>query len=149
MALISDPISSVVDLGKDILDKIFPDKTQAEALKAQLVLAEQQGQLDEIKMEFDLAKAQIGVNAVEAASTSLFVAGWRPFIGWICGFALVWQYILAPMIAFACAIFNHPVPLPTLDSSALMSLLLTMLGMGAMRSFDKKNSSNAVTAQKG
>lgn len=132
-------IGSVADLLKDGLDKIFPDKTQAEAAKVQLMLAEQQGKLQELQAKLDLDKAQIGVNAVEAASANVFVAGWRPFIGWVCGTAMVWQFVLEPMLEFAFTAVGHPQTFPKLSYTELQPVLYGMLGLGAMRSYDKKH----------
>lgn len=127
-------LGSVADLLKDGLDKIFPDKTQAEAAKNQLLLAEQQGKLQEMQDTFDNAKAQISVNAVEAASTNVFVAGWRPFIGWICGAALLFSSIIYPLMLWA----KDPSHPPVLDTTITMQVLFALLGIGAMRSFDKQ-----------
>jgi hypothetical protein len=132
-------IGSIADLLKDGLDKIFPDKTQAEAAKAQLALAEQQGQLQELQALLDADKAQTAVNAVEAASANLFVSGWRPFVGWVCGIALGWQFIAEPILSYALTVSGHPVAFPVMDFSQLQAVLYGMLGLGAMRSYDKKH----------
>lgn len=132
-------IGSIADLLKDGLDKIFPDKTQAEAAKAQLALAEQQGQLQELQDLLDADKAQTAVNAVEAASANLFVSGWRPFVGWVCGIALGWQFIVEPILSYTLTVTGHPVTFPVMDFSQLQAVLYGMLGLGAMRSYDKKH----------
>lgn len=132
-------IGSVADLLKDGLDKIFPDKTQAEAAKAQLALAEQQGQLQELQSLLDADKAQTAVNAVEAASANLFVSGWRPFVGWVCGVALAWQFVVEPVVTFTLTVSGHPVTLPVMNFNELQTVLYGMLGLGAMRSYDKKH----------
>ena len=81
--------------------------------------------------------AQIGVNANEAKSDSIFVAGWRPFIGWVCGFALAYTYILVPFISFGFQVSGKPLPkLPALDAN-LWELMFGMLGMAGLRSFEK------------
>jgi hypothetical protein len=115
-------VSKVLDL---IPDPNARQKAQME-MQAQLVtLAAQQ------------AQQQSDVNKVEAASNSLFVAGWRPAIGWVCAAAFAWNYALFPIAAWALACVGHNVPLrPVLDGN-LMELTLGMLGMGALRSFDK------------
>lgn len=124
-------IGAVADLAKTVIDKFFPDKSEqqkAELTQAMLLL---QG-------EIDSQKAQIEVNKVEAASNSLFVAGWRPFIGWVCGAALVYQYLLKPLVMAGFVLAKHPlaVALPGLDDN-LYQLLLGMLGLGAFRTFEK------------
>jgi hypothetical protein len=81
--------------------------------------------------------AQLEVDKVEAANPSLFVAGWRPAIGWVCALALFYQYMLVPIGLWASFVAGHPIPKPpTLDDS-LWQLMFGMLGMGALRSFEK------------
>lgn len=94
-------------------------------------------------------KAQSAVNEKEAGSSSLFTAGWRPFVGWVCGWALAYQYMLLPFIAWLLAVavvlfgskVNIPPP-PKLDVSELITILFGMLGLGAMRSYDKLQSTD-------
>jgi hypothetical protein len=77
------------------------------------------------------------INRVEAASTSLFVAGWRPAIGWICALSLGFQYLLRPLFAWACGVWwPHMPALPGIDD-ALWQLMFGMLGLGGLRSFEK------------
>lgn len=80
---------------------------------------------------------QATINAVEAANDNLFVAGWRPFIGWTCGVAYAYAFILQPFMTFGFNAFGHPVMLPTLGLAELSPVLLGMLGLGGMRSFEK------------
>ena len=82
--------------------------------------------------------AQLNVNAKEAEHDSIFVAGWRPFIGWVCGSALAWQFIGLPMSLFVVATFRLEIgPLPQFNYAELSPILLGMLGLGAMRSYEK------------
>ena len=86
----------------------------------------------------DLAKGQIAANAEQAKHPSIFVAGWRPFIGWTCGIALCWHFVLAPVTIFVCAYLKIQIPeLPTFDMGSLMTVLMGMLGLGGLRSFEK------------
>lgn len=125
-----DPITAALDLGGKIIDRVLPDKAANDAAKAQLLSAEFQAQAQAVL-------GQIEVDKAEAASNSIFVAGWRPFIGWICGAALGYQYIFAPIGTWFAALCKHPVAAPNLDIGQLMTLLLSMLGMGVLRSYDK------------
>lgn len=128
-----DPITSILNIGNTLIDRLIPDKTQSAAAKAQLLQMQLAG-------EFDLAKGQLTVNAAEAGNQSLFVAGWRPFVGWGCGFAFIYTYILHPMTLTIAALAHSNVDiskLPPLDISQMMPVLLGMLGLGAMRSYDK------------
>lgn len=114
-----------------LLDKFIEDKDQKAKLAHEIAtMAERHAQ--------ERALAQIEVNKTEAASRNPFVAGWRPFIGWTCGIALAWHFVLAPFVVFAFAFSGVSTPdLPAFDMDALMTVLLGMLGLGSMRSFEK------------
>ena len=86
----------------------------------------------------ELAKGQLEINKAEASHRSIFVAGWRPFVGWTCGVALAWHFVLAPFIIFGSAYAGVPLPeLPQFDMSSLLTVLMGMLGLGGLRSFEK------------
>jgi len=130
-------LGPLVDVIKGVIGKIWPDPAlQAEA-NLKLATLVQTGELAELAAQTDLAKAQIGVNAVEAASASLFVAGWRPFIGWTCGAAMAYKFILAPLLMFGAAYAGHAVSLPVLDFGEMSTVLLGMLGLGGLRTVEK------------
>lgn len=114
-----------------VLDRVIPDEAAKERAKmemqAALMDAANKGML-----------AQIDVNKAEAAHRTVFVAGWRPFVGWTCGAALCWHFVLQDLILFAGAWAGHSVPnLPQLDTETLLTVLLGMLGLGGLRSFEK------------
>ncbi|MGJ7512331.1 holin family protein [Variovorax sp. GT1P44] len=123
MALDVTGIGAVADLATTVVNKIWPDKSEEE--RAQLAAAVQ------------LVQGQLEINKVEAASASTFVAGWRPFIGWTCGVAFAYKFVLAPVAALALTVAGHPITLPALDFGEMMPILFGMLGLGAMRSFEK------------
>jgi|TARA_R110000772_G_scaffold98470_4_gene197876 hypothetical protein len=114
-----------------IIDKIIPDKDQAAKLAHEIAtMADTHAQ--------QLALGQLKVNEAEAASGSLFKGGWRPAIGWICGLSLFWAFILQPFIVFFLLVFGVDLPpLPQLNTSDLMPILLGMLGLGGLRTFEK------------
>ena len=114
-----------------LLDKFIEDKDQKAKLAHDLAtMAERHAQ--------ELAKGQLEVNAAEAKHRSIFVAGWRPFIGWTCGVALAWHFVLAPFIMFVVGVMNIDIPdLPLFDMDSLMTVLLGMLGLGGLRTFEK------------
>ena len=114
-----------------LIDSLFTSDEERMAAKLKLLELEKSGEL-----------AQISVNAKEAEHTSLFVAGWRPFIGWTCGLAFAWTFLLYPVLTFTVIAFGLPMPLhmlPVMDLSQMMPVLLGMLGLGAMRSYERKN----------
>ena len=80
---------------------------------------------------------QVEINKAEAASSMLFVAGWRPFIGWVCGAAIAYQFILTPIIAYLLVLFAPGTPFPQIDTSWLMELTVAMLGLGGLRTIEK------------
>ena len=132
-------LGPLVDVIKGVIGKIWPDPAlQAEA-NLKLATLVQSGELAELAAQTDLAKAQLNVNAVEAASTSVFVAGWRPFIGWVCGAAMAYKFVLAPLMTFGAAYAGHPVNLPVLDFGEMSTVLLGMLGLGGLRTVEKIN----------
>lgn len=101
----------------------------------------------ERKLEADLAShlakidvAQLEVNKVEAAHRSVFIAGWRPFIGWSLGFSLAWTYLCQPILTFALIQAGYGVELPSLDMAEMMPVLMGMLGLGGLRTFEKYKS---------
>ena len=127
-----DPITGILNIANTVLDRVLPDKAQAAAAKASLLEAT-------VKGEIDNAVAQLQVDQAEAGNQSVFVAGWRPWIGWVCGFAFAYTYVVQPLLSFLAALFKHPVNLPPVNLDGMMPVLLGMLGLGAMRSWDKAN----------
>jgi len=130
----SAPVTSVANLANLIIDRVVPDKAQAAEYKQQAAMAILNGDLQQ-------ALGQLEVDKAEASSQSTFVAGWRPFIGWICGFALGYEMIFRPLLTFAFAHY-HAVA-PSIDTGDLLGLVTAMLGMGAMRSYDKAQGTTA------
>jgi hypothetical protein len=120
-----------------IINKVVPDKAAAAAAVAQLQQMQLQGQLnDELLQLQAVTTSQSDINKVEAASTSLFVAGWRPMIGWVCGVAFAFQFLLKPLVEWGATLAGHPVTLPGLDAN-LPQLTYALLGMGTLRTVEK------------
>src|SRR6056300_1424391 len=114
-----------------ILDKFIEDKDQKARLAHEIATMAE-------KHAHEAAMAQVDVNKAEAQHRSIFVAGWRPFIGWTCGVALAYHFVLAPLILFGAGWAGATIPeLPTFDMDSLMTVLLGMLGLGGMRTFEK------------
>lgn len=131
------PLLSLVPIIGDVLDKIFPDKTAAEAAKIRLVELAQQGELAKLQADTQLATVQADTNKIEAASGNLFVSGWRPAVGWICALAVGFKFIGGPLLLMVSQAVGHPVELPRIDTDELWPLLLGMLGLGAFRTVEK------------
>ena len=125
-----DPISAALDLGNTLISRIFPDPAQADAAKLELLKLQQSGDLAQMT-------AQTDINKVEASNSSIFVSGWRPAIGWVCALALAYQYLLKPLAMGILPNFGIAIaPLPGLDDN-LWQLMMGMLGMGGLRTFEK------------
>jgi hypothetical protein len=125
-------ISALLPIIGGVIDRVIPDAVGNERAKLEmervLVEAATQGQL-----------GQLEVNKIEAGHRSMFVAGWRPAVGWICAAAMAWHFIGVPVATFATAYFGIAAPpLPVFDMSSLMTVLMGMLGLGAMRTYEKK-----------
>ena len=94
--------------------------------------------LEEKKLDQAIDLAQIEVNKIEAASSSLFTSGWRPYIGWGCGTAFLYQALFEPIARFvATVVFNYTGTFPALDTNLTMQVLFGMLGMAGMRAWEK------------
>lgn len=114
-----------------LIDELFTSDEEREAAKLRVLELESAGKL-----------AQIGVNTQEAKHSSLFVAGWRPFIGWVCGLAFTWAFLAYPILQFAVIALSLPIDLtslPKVDLSTMMPVLLGMLGLGGFRSWEKSH----------
>lgn len=119
-----DPVTAVSDLATSVINKIWPDKSEQE--KQQLAAA------------VTLVQGQLDVNKEEAKSPNLFVSGWRPFIGWICGASLGYTYLGYPILLWATSIWAPTIHVPMLGNNEMLyELLFGMLGMGALRTFEK------------
>jgi hypothetical protein len=113
-----------------LLDKFIEDKDKKNAIAFELsTMAERHAQ--------ELAKAQIAVNQKEAAHKSLFVAGWRPAVGWVCVLGMASNFMVIPLANFALALAKSTIVVPILDLTQMMPVLMGMLGLGAMRTVEK------------
>ena len=121
--------SAVIGVADKVLGKFVADKD----LKAKLE--------HELKTELHRANlAQVELNKIEAAHRSVFVAGWRPFTGWSCALALCYHFLLQPMLVFIFSVYGLEYTLPEFDMGSLMTILLGMLGLGGLRTYEKQQS---------
>jgi len=127
MAILSALIGPVTGL----LDKFVEDKDQKAVLAHEIsTMADRHAQ--------ELALAQVEVNKAEAASGSVWKGGWRPFVGWVCGTAFAYHFVIQPLAIFGLAAYGMEVPeLPNFEMGQLMTVLMGMLGLGGLRSFEK------------
>jgi hypothetical protein len=125
MALDLTGLGAVSDLAGSVINKIWPDKTEAE--KQQLAAA------------VSLVQSQLDVNKVEAASPSVFVSGARPFIMWVCGSACAWNWVGLPVVKMGLMIYGHPLDLAPANLSEMTPILMGLLGLGGLRTVEKIN----------
>lgn len=125
-------LGSLVGPVTGLLDKFIEDKDQKNALAHEIAtLAEKQAH--------ELAMGQMEINKEEAKSRNIFIAGWRPFVGWTCAVALAYHFVLNPIILFIASWTGAVIPeLPAFDMDSLMTVLLGMLGLGGLRTYEKK-----------
>jgi hypothetical protein len=127
-----DPISLALGIGNKLIDRLWPDPTQAAAAKLELLKMQQSGDLA-------VMTGQLEINKIEAGSANLFVSGWRPFIGWVCGVSLTYAAIIEPVSRFiAKVVFSYTAEFPVIDTTLTLQILLGLLGLAGMRSWEKK-----------
>jgi len=124
-------LSAVLPSVMEVAGRFLPEDKEKRAAAEREI----QAKLTDSLAQVDLA--QLGINKVEAAHRSMFVAGWRPFIGWTCGVALMYTYVLQPILVFGLAQSGYLIELPRMDLGELMPVLMGMLGLGGLRSWEK------------
>lgn len=146
-------IGRVVEKGLDVVDQFVEDKDQANKLKAQIKQQIEQQDHEEVMAQVE---GQLSINKAEAKHKSIFVAGWRPFIGWIGGLALAYQFIAYPLATWLWTFLQAqgivPPDLsapPVLNTSALLTVVTGMLGIGGMRSYDKRKGTQTDSIKNG
>jgi hypothetical protein len=130
-------IGPILEIGKGIINRLFPDPAAAAAAQLELLKMQQNGDLAQLAADTDLAKLQIQTNIAEAAG-NWFTAGWRPCIGWVCGAGLAYAALIEPFARFIAKVwFGYVGDFPVIDTNLTMQILMGMLGLGAMRSVEK------------
>ena len=125
-------LGSLVGPVTGLLDKFIEDKDVKNKLAHEVAtMSERHAQ--------ELAKGQMEINKTEAAHKSLFVAGWRPAVGWTCCLGMASNFLLIPMANFVLALTGSAIVVPLLDTGEMMPVLMGMLGLGAMRTYEKKH----------
>lgn len=132
--MIGDAIAEVV--GK-VIDRAWPDPAQKAAAAQALAQMQQAGEFKAIDAQLAAMKLQTDINAVEASSADPFTSRWRPFIGWVCGVGFGWNFIGLPVTRVVCDLMGHPMAIAPADMAEMMPILLGMLGLGGLRTFEK------------
>lgn len=126
-----DPISAAFEIGSKIIDRVWPNPAEAAKAKMELYKMQQEGELQVIA-------GQLEINKIEAGNANIFVSGWRPFIGWGCGFAFLYSALFEPFLRFiATVLFDYSGTFPTIDTNLTMQVMLGLLGLAGLRTFEK------------
>ena len=139
-----DPISVAFSLGESLITRIWPDPMKRAEELRKLEEIRQTGDIAQLNAHVQLMMGQLEINKMEAEHGSVFVAGWRPWIGWVGGVAMAYQFVMYPLMLWVWAIANVKgvipdgvTPPPVLDTGALFAIVTGMLGVAASRSYDK------------
>lgn len=131
-------ISGLFSAAQSLIERFFPDPEKKAAAQLELLKMQQNGELAALAAETDLAKAQIAVNVEEAKSGSLFIAGWRPMVGWCGALGLAYVALVEPMARFVAQVgFGYTGAFPVIDTTVTLQVLLGILGLGGMRTIEK------------
>lgn len=122
-----------------LLDRIIPDPAARDNAKLELARAENAFALQQLQLSLQADRAQTDINEAEAQNPNLFVSGWRPFIGWVCGVAFAYHFVVQPLLAFIIANNGGKVNLPAFDMQELSTVLMGLLGLGGLRTIEKIN----------
>jgi hypothetical protein len=126
-----EPITAGIEFFRDIVNKIWPDKSEQEKQEIARQMARE-------AQEQELLRGQQEINKIEAASDNLFNSGWRPFIGWTCGAAFAWHFVGEPFFIFIAALFGKEIKISAaLDLIEIMPMLFGMLGLGYYRTKER------------
>lgn len=122
---------------KPLLD-LIPNPAAREKARMEFELQIKAQEMEFFKLMAEADKGQVEINKIEAANPSIFVSGWRPFVGWVCGVGFAWATVVQPVLVFTAALFHHPMITPQIQTEVLMQALLGLLGMGGFRMMEKK-----------
>lgn len=126
-------IGDIIDAVKDLAGEVIVDKDKKNEILLEIKKLEDRAN----ERTHEQLLGQIEINKEEAKHSSIFVAGWRPFIGWVSGAGLAWTFLLSPFLEWICRLFGWTGAMPELDTQELIALVSTMLGVAAFRSYDK------------
>ena len=125
-----DPISTVLDIGGKILDRVIPDTNARDKAKEELAKAIND-------QDFQITMAQIAVNAEEAKSDNLFKSGWRPSVAWVCSIAFALHFVVLPILNIGLVGFGYKAIVIPFDMDTLFTVLGGLLGLGGLRTVEK------------
>lgn len=137
-------ITALIPMLGSVIDKVLPNTAEREKVKMELQMKLAEQELEFAKLLAANDQGQIEINKEEAKSSSLFVSGWRPFVGWTCSIGVAWAFVVRPFLDWTVALLSRFYPAlvgfvsPEVNTGELLSLLLGLLGMGGFRMMEKK-----------
>lgn len=137
-----DPLTAGLNVIDSLIDRVWTDPDTASKEKIRLAELAATGNSEKLNKEVELLVGQLEINKQEAASSNWFVAGWRPFVGWVCGFGLAYVSILEPIMRFIASMAGYDGGFPVIDTYITMQVLLGMIGLGVMRTREKEKGVN-------
>jgi len=132
-----DPISALFDVGMSVIKRVWPDPAMQAEEERKLLELKQRGDLAELNAHVQSLTGQLEINKIEAAHKSIFVAGWRSFVGWVCGLGLLYSSMIEPIMRFIALTNGYQGEFPQIDTTLTMQVLLGMLGLVAARTHEK------------
>lgn len=123
-------LGQVASLAQDLVDRIFPDKIAQATQRAEYLQKAQE-------LDNQIAQGQMAIDQAEAVNNSMFIAGWRPFIGWVCGSAFAYHFIALPILESIATAMGYKVVTPVFDMQELTTVLMGMLGLGSLRTVER------------
>jgi len=124
-------LQAILPLIGTVLDRVIPDKNGAQKAKQEI-------EAELIKNATQLNLAQAETNKIEASHRSVWVAGWRPCLGWVAALGFAWVFLLQPIAQWLIALTGNPIPLPDFQTEALLELTFAMLGLAGLRTYEKQ-----------
>lgn len=131
-------LGPVIDLIGKAVDKFVPDPQKKAEINLEILRMAQEGEFKILDAEVELAKEQVKVNAIEAASPDKFRGGWRPATGWVCVFGFAYMLLARPLLPWIISVCGGSAPpLPAIDTTETFALLSGLLGLGGFRTYEK------------
>ena len=130
-------IDDLIGAGLKILDKVIPDPTAKAEAQLKLLQLKQAGEFKELEADLQMAQGQIDINKEEAKSPQLFVSGWRPFVGWTCGFGFFYMAVFRPISQALLVLVWPQINFPAIETEMLFVMLANLLGFGGYRTFER------------
>jgi len=128
-----DPLTAVLEIGGKLLDKFIPDPAKKAKAQLEMIKMQQAGEFKVLDLIAQSDTNQVNINLEEAKSDNLFKSGWRPYIGWVCGAGFSYQVLIQPVLTGLLPQYHFA----TIDTQSMLTLLLGLLGLGGMRSYEK------------